>query len=77
MSAEPCKVCGEETGIGSPRYFDRRVADLPGDGARVFVCDECASAMRWNAGDVLGGAEWSRLRGTATASYLRSRATGW
>ncbi len=39
MAKEPCLVCGEETGIGSPFFSSRRVVDSnPG---QAFLCSDC------------------------------------
>ena len=37
---KPCTGCGEETGIGSTFYFDRRMVDHP-DGRRIYLCSLC------------------------------------
>ena len=37
---EPCRVCGEETAIGSVFFSDRREGKAP-DGTKIYVCSEC------------------------------------
>ncbi len=37
---EPCRVCGEETAVGSVFYSDRREIEAS-DGTRVYLCSEC------------------------------------
>jgi hypothetical protein len=39
MVKEPCVVCGEETGIGSPYYSSRRA--VVSKGAEAFLCSDC------------------------------------
>jgi transcription elongation factor Elf1 len=45
MATESCIACGEETGIGSVFYSDRRVVDLE-DGQRTFMCSLCEARFR-------------------------------
>jgi hypothetical protein len=40
MAREACAGCGEETGIGSAFYSDRRQIDLK-DGSHAFICTDC------------------------------------
>jgi hypothetical protein len=40
MAGEPCAGCGEETGIGSAFYSDRRHIELEG-GRTAYLCPLC------------------------------------
>ncbi len=37
---EPCSICGDDTGVGTPLYSDRTVVTLR-SGAPAFACASC------------------------------------
>ncbi len=43
-SSEPCISCGDDTAVGSPFYFDRRVLDPDGPN-RSYMCSSCVERI--------------------------------
>ncbi len=58
-AAEPCKVCGEETGVGSPFFSDRRTL-TQADGGHFHVCSACQQRLGSNGRQRLTDAELDR-----------------
>jgi hypothetical protein len=73
---EACSGCGEETGVGSPFYSDRRVVSGP-DGQRAFVCSLCAErAARSRRARRLTHAELEQLTKNGSMAMIASMGGG-
>jgi uncharacterized protein YlaI len=74
MAKEPCIVCGEETGIGSPYFSSRQLVHK--GAAPVFLCSDCEARSHPARRHELSDDERRRLEEHSSLFGIAFNATG-